>query len=490
MESPGILAVPACILIVDDDTGRIGKLHARVRQAFRGHDEVMALGSREWLDNSPDFRDGNPPLAVVVGQWKGWKQSGIRDKLVEAYPDVPFYFIDEEGRQEAAGEAPEADWMQTNPIDDRIRKLVRDINRPESDVEAGRAEDRGAGKKSNWLFRGLSGESPAIQSVKIDISLVAPSDSTVLITGATGTGKEIVARNIHFQSPRRLKPFVPVNCGAIPHDLLESELFGHEKGAFTGAVSDRRGRFELADGGTLFFDEIGDMPLPMQVKLLRVLQERTFERVGGGQARQVNVRIVAATHRDLDKLVAEGKFREDLYYRLSVFPIHVPDLKDRTEDIPLLVDEIQRKLQQTSGASGISLTPRAVNALQQYGWSGNIRELSNLLERLSILYADREVDIQDLPLEYRQHVDLDDVPAGGAAPALPDAPSFESGGLDLKRYLADVEQSLIQRALDEAEGVVAKAAELLNLRRTTLVEKIRKYNLRATGPDAEDTGPD
>lgn len=486
MESPDILVVPACILIVDDDARRVDKLRERMQQAFREHDEVLALRSMEWLDRNPDLKEGGPLLAVVVGEWKGWAQSRIRDKLVEAYPDVPFYFIDEEEGRKDSVEDTDADLLQTNPIDDRIRRIVREIDGAGNKGEAGQPATKGKSKPSNWLFRGLSGESPAILNVKNDISLVAASDSTVLVTGATGTGKEIVARNIHFQSPRRLKPFVPVNCGAIPPDLLESELFGHEKGAFTGAVSDRKGRFELADGGTLFLDEIGDMPLPMQVKLLRVLQERTFERVGSGKPRQVNVRIIAATHRDLDELVAEGRFREDLYYRLSVFPIHVPDLKDRIEDLPLLVEEIRRKLQQTGGA-GISLTSRAVEALQQYRWSGNIRELSNLVERLSIMYPHMEIDVADLPPEYRRHVEADAPPAGtgvGAATA-PDNDPFAAGHVDLKRYLADVERSLIQRALDEADGVVARAAELLSLRRTTLVEKMRKYNLRAPGSDQE-----
>ncbi len=479
----GIVVVPACVLIVDDNADRTSLLRERLEKAFREHDEVLALRSMEWLDNNYSLAARNPLLAVVVGQWKGWDQSRIRDKLVESYPDVPFYFIDEESSRSEA-ERSEEELLQTNAINDRIRRIVDSIKEPgENDGDgAGGPKGKRAVQKPNWLFRGLSGESPAVESVRNDISLVAASDSTVLITGATGTGKEIVARNIHFQSPRRLKPFVPVNCGAIPPDLLESELFGHEKGAFTGAISERKGRFELADGGTLFLDEIGDMPMPMQVKLLRVLQERTFERVGSGTARQVNVRIIAATHRDLDKLVAEGKFREDLYFRLSVFPIHVPDLKERIEDLPLLVEEIRRKLGHT-GDSGTNLTPAAITALQRYEWPGNIRELSNLVERLAILYPGRKVDVMDLPGSYREHVATDE--AGDVTRESPNAnvPRFHPDGLDLKRYLADVERSLIQRALDEADGVVARAADLLKLRRTTLVEKMRKYDLRAGESD-------
>ncbi|HSH43688.1 MAG TPA: sigma-54 dependent transcriptional regulator, partial [Arenicellales bacterium] len=450
-------------------------LRDRFAKAFREHDEVLALRSMEWLDHNHELSVRSPLLAVVVGHWKGWQQSSIREKLLEAYPDVPFYFIDDQD----GGRDDETDLLQTNPINDRIRRIVRDATG--SGGHAASASPAAGDGPTRWLFRGLSGDSPAVQSVKNDISLVSASDSTVLITGATGTGKEIVARNIHFQSPRRLKPFVPVNCGAIPPDLLESELFGHEKGAFTGAVSQRKGRFELADGGTLFLDEIGDMPMPMQVKLLRVLQERTFERVGSGTARHVNVRIIAATHRDLDRLVAEGRFREDLYFRLSVFPIHVPDLKERKEDLPVLIAEILRKLGQT-GDSATSLTPAAVAVLQHYDWPGNIRELSNLVERLTLLYPGRRVDVGDLPARYREHV----APDGGLEPqASSEPPDFHPEGLDLKRYLADVERSLIQRALNEAGGVVAHAAELLKLRRTTLVEKMRKYDMSAAGTPSD-----
>ncbi|MGA8259445.1 MAG: sigma-54 dependent transcriptional regulator [Arenicellales bacterium] len=476
--------MPACILIVDDDAERTNALRGRLEKAFREDDEVLALRSMEWLDSNHELMTRSPLLAVVVGKWQGWEQSRIRDKLVEAYPDIPFYFIeDQDSREGAKGGDRDVDLLQTNPIDDRIQRIIRSLG-GDGDQGQDTTTATRSRQKPSWLFRGLSGESPEIQSVKNDISLVAASDSTVLITGATGTGKEIVARNIHFQSPRRLKPFVPVNCGAIPPDLLESELFGHDKGAFTGAISDRKGRFEMADGGTLFLDEIGDMPLPMQVKLLRVLQERNFERVGSGKVRHVNVRIVAATHRDLDKLVAEGRFREDLYFRLSVFPIHVPDLKERIEDLPLLVEEIRRKLQQ---GAGVGFTARAIEALKGYDWPGNIRELSNLVERLSILYQGGQVDVEDLPPEYRQHIPVDDTPAPQTPASFHELPRFHPDGLDLKRYLADTERSLIETALNESGGVVAKAASLLKLRRTTLVEKMRKYELRAAGADGDNT---
>ena len=338
------------------------------------------------------------------------------------------------------------------------------------------------------LFRSLSGNSRATRAINAMIEQVADSEATVLILGESGTGKEVVARKLHYHSKRRGKPFVPVNCGAIPGDLLESELFGHEKGAFTGAISARQGRFELAEGGTLFLDEIGDMSMHMQVKLLRVLQERTFERVGSNKTIRCNVRIIAATHRDLEKAIAEGKFREDLYYRLNVFPIEVPPLRERVEDIPVLVADLIARIEHEKRGS-VRLTPAAVTALTHYSWPGNVRELANLMERLAILYPYGVVDVADLPEKFRAGIPLPPQPAAGEA--LPEVtvagsqpgtvttvPRLPPEGIDLKAYLADVEQSLIRQALEEADGVVAHAARKLQMRRTTLVEKLRKYGLQ------------
>ncbi len=235
------------------------------------------------------------------------------------------------------------------------------------------------------LFRSLSGNSRATRAINKMIEQVADTDATVLILGESGTGKEVVARKLHYHSKRRGKPFVPVDCGAIPGDLLESELFGHEKGAFTGAINSRQGRFELAEGGTLFLDEIGDMSMHMQVKLLRVLQERTFERVGSNKTIRCDVRIIAATHRNLEQAIEDGKFREDLFYRLNVFPIEMPPLRERVEDIPVLVADLISRIEHEKRGS-IRLTPAAITALTHYGWPGNVRELANLMERLAILY--------------------------------------------------------------------------------------------------------
>ncbi len=332
--------------------------------------------------------------------------------------------------------------------------------------------------RSLELFRNLVGSSKGIRRIRKMIDQVADSDSNVLILGESGTGKEVVARNIHFHSKRRQGPFVPVNCGAIPPDLLESELFGHEKGAFTGAISARRGRFELADGGTLFLDEIGDMPLAMQVKLLRVLQERTFERVGGARSISTDVRILAATHNDLEEGISSGRFREDLYYRLNVFPMEMPPLRKRVEDLPLLINDLISRMEHEKRGS-IRLTPEAVRALCGYAWPGNVRELANLIERLIILFPYGVVDSSDLPDKYR---------GGQASPELdPDSDlsnfvvatrTLPNEGMDLKEHLSSLECMLIRQALHEADWVVAHAAKRLKMGRTTLVEKMRKFGLQ------------
>jgi sigma-54 specific flagellar transcriptional regulator A len=326
-----------------------------------------------------------------------------------------------------------------------------------------------------------TGRSPLIRALHHLIDQVASHDTNVLILGESGTGKELVARNIHELSARRDKPFVPVNCGAIPAELLESELFGHEKGAFTGAITTRKGRFELAEGGTLFLDEIGDMNLNMQVKLLRVLQERCYERVGGSVTQHCNVRIIAATHRNLEAAIAAGTFREDLYYRLAVFPIETPPLRARIEDLPLLIDTLVAR-NVRAGRDPVRFSHAAITALAGHDWPGNVRELANLVERLAIMHPNGIVESSDLPARYRPS----EVAAGGpfAPQPLPlselaqmtDEPiALPPGGIDLKDYLSNIELSLIRQALDESNGVVARAARLLKLRRTTLVEKMRKY---------------
>tara|TARA_B100001094_G_C18196108_1_gene811134 strand:- start:15575 stop:17017 length:1443 start_codon:yes stop_codon:yes gene_type:complete len=348
-------------------------------------------------------------------------------------------------------------------------------------------------KQCDRLEAKLVGKSAPIEFVRRLICQVAPTQANVLILGDSGTGKEVVARYIHEFSTRSNGPFVPVNCGAIPSELLESELFGHEKGAFTGALSTRKGRFELAHGGTLFLDEIGDMPLSMQVKLLRVLQEMMFERVGGNKAITVDVRVIAATHRNLEDMISQGDFREDLFYRLNVFPIEMPALRDRKEDIPLLLELIVERLVQ-DGRSPIYVGKSAMNALMQHTWSGNVRELANLIERLMILYPHGQIEYADLPLKYVQYRDpssqdmlatdevlesdvLQDILHQGETHDVLLCKDFPEEGINLKETLADFEIKMIHQALEKQQGVVSRAASLLGVRRTTLVEKMRKYGI-------------
>ncbi|MBA2656053.1 MAG: sigma-54-dependent Fis family transcriptional regulator [Tatlockia sp.] len=332
------------------------------------------------------------------------------------------------------------------------------------------------------LFRSLVGTSKAISQVRKLIAQVANTEASVLLLGESGTGKEVVARNIHALSYRTNKLFIPINCGAIPGELLESELFGHEKGAFTGAITSRQGRFELAEGGTLFLDEIGDMPLAMQVKLLRVLQERCFERVGSNKSISVNVRIIAATHRNLELAIKEGKFREDLFYRLNVFPIEMPPLRERQEDLALLINELISRIEGENRPS-IRLLPDALEILSRYDWPGNVRELANLIERLSILYPNGIINHDELPRRFK----IEDLGNGFSVLATEretllqftsqTQPGSKAFGIDLKEHMIKTELALISQALNESDWVVAHAASYLNMRRTTLVEKMRKYGL-------------
>ena len=417
---------------------------------------------------------------------------------------------------------------RTGPLDSMAEQYSREPVPAPMQVGA-RADERSR-------VRLPTGTSPAIRDVIALIRQVAEHDSTVLILGESGTGKEVCARAIHDLSPRRQRPFVAVNCGAIPADLLESELFGHEKGAFTGAVATRKGRFEIAEGGTLFLDEIGDMSPAMQVKLLRVLQERVFERVGNHQPVRCDVRIVAATHRNLEAAIGQATFREDLFHRLNVFPIEMPSLRSRIEDLPLLIrDFIAHNL--AEGRGPVQLSARVLAVLSQQRWSGNVRELGNLIERLSILCAGRVADVGDLPAKYRPPADVATEPAPftvaeqllaepdfrlgpevmpellppralrlppaepamipesapaptpAAAPALPATLALDvlpEAGLDLRTHLATIESALIEQALQRANGTVAQAARLLGLRRTTLVEKLRKLGLMSPELATED----
>jgi len=313
----------------------------------------------------------------------------------------------------------------------------------------------------------LVGNSPKMRQIHSLISKVADSNSTILITGESGTGKELAARAIHELSPRREQPFVPVNCGAIPEELLESELFGHVRGAFTGAVNSRQGRFQLANGGTLFLDEIGEMSPKLQVKLLRVLQERQFEPVGSDRAVQVDVRVVAATNRDLHVAVREGKFREDLFYRLNVLPVHLSALREREGDIALLIKHFLALHGLRKAKRVARVEPEAMVVLEKYRWPGNVREVENLVERLIVLNEDGVIRVNELP-DYVIQNGSSNQSAGAALPV---------SGMDLDRYLEKIENGFICQALERARGNKTLAAGMLNLNRTTFIERLRKKGL-------------
>lgn len=406
--------------------------------------------------------DGPAPLQDVISTLSGVESQAA---VIAIGP------LDEEF--DASNLAAHLDWpLRIDEVSIAIESMQARQAAPESDS---------GDEAFHKLEKVLVGRSPAINRLRKLISQVAITDTTVLIQGETGTGKEVVASAIHYLSQRRNQAFVAVNCGAIPADLLESELFGHEKGAFTGAITARQGRFELAKGGTLFLDEIGDMPLPMQVKLLRVLQERSFERVGSNKSIEADVRIVAATHRDLEEEIAAGRFREDLYYRLNVFPIEIPPLRERIEDITLLAEHIASKLDR-EGRGSVRLSTGSREVLRRYHWPGNVRELANLVERLSILTPNGVAEVADLPRRILDRTGVSLLPPlqelkMEAQPSSPLA-GLPEEGLDLREHLGQLEIAFIRQALDEAGGVVAHAAERLGMRRTTLVEKMRKYGIQ------------
>ena len=328
--------------------------------------------------------------------------------------------------------------------------------------------------EERYRFEGVVGKGRAMSRLFQLLETVAPTGSTILITGETGTGKEVVARAIHHNSPRRMNRFVALNCAAIPETLLEAEMFGHVRGAFTGAIGNRQGRLEQAHKGTLFLDEVGTMSTALQTKLLRVLQEREFERIGDSHTTKVDVRFIAATNSDLAKAVTDGQFREDLFYRLNVIPVELPSLRERKEDIPLLVQHFLDKFRADGIAAGQSQPPvtvaqDAMRRLMAYAWPGNVRQLENAIERAVAISAGRpQNDVADLPVEIQQ----------AQEPAPPSTVDLPEDGLDLDAFVAHVERELIERSLERTGGNKGRAAKLLNLKRTTLVEKLKRHGKR------------
>lgn len=472
------------ILIIDDEMTRQHDMG--VVLGFMGESYVNTCSDNWSVELNKNLADENNLLCIFVGEIS--KQGSGVDLLTQlqhSFPGSAIITLGQHAYDYAAmgikAIIAQLDWVPAySQLMDTLHRAQ--IYRNQKTGGQGRSENR-----DSALFRSLVGTSRGIGRVRELMEQVADKDVNVLITGESGTGKEVVARNLHYNSNRRDKPFVPVNCGAIPHDLLESELFGHEKGAFTGAITSRAGRFEIAQGGTLFLDEIGDMPFNMQVKLLRVLQERCFERVGSTKTIDVDVRIIAATHNDLEKAIEDGRFREDLYYRLNVFPIEMPPLRERTEDIPLLINDLIKKIE-TENRGSIRFNSSAIMSLCHHAWPGNVRELANLVERLVITHPYGVIGVQELPAKFR-HIDVKEeeffvasektlAPQLQAPPS--NTPSFDlsTDDINLKEYLEDLESSLIRQALDECGGVVARAADKLKIRRTTLVEKMRKYGMQ------------
>jgi|LakWasM115_HOW13_FD_contig_123_1532_length_2087_multi_20_in_2_out_2_2 sigma-54 specific flagellar transcriptional regulator A len=482
------MALPR-ILLIDDNQIRVQQLETVFQ--FMEYKTEMA-GS---ADYASCFNETDQLCGIFVGDGID-KQATVVSNIVERANKIPVILLINKGTALQVSTAitnsvfQVLEWPATHPVLKPILDKLS-VSGTQTTFTVREASDR----RSSSADR-LKGKSQAIIGIRKLIDQVAESDATVLILGESGTGKEVVARALHDASFRKDKPFVPINCGAIPGELLESELFGHEKGAFTGALSARQGRFEMAEGGTLFLDEIGDMPLAMQVKLLRVLQERTFERVGSNKTIHCDVRVIAATHRYLENEIKENRFREDLFYRLNVFPIEIPALKDRAEDLPLLVNDLIARME-ASNRGSVRLTNAALAVLMQHEWPGNVRELANLIERLAIINPKGLVDAADLPEKFQHYkvseeiiddieaVDIEDEEQaeqieviGAFEGTLSSLAQLPEQGIDLKEYLNVLEVDLIRQALNECSGVVAHAAKRLNMRRTTLVEKLRKYDLQ------------
>ncbi|MEX1033578.1 MAG: sigma-54 dependent transcriptional regulator [Cellvibrionaceae bacterium] len=478
------------VLVVDDDQSRRHDL--KVILDFLGQPAVTT-GYRDWQNAAAD--SGKSPedfVAVVFVECS--ERKGLKQRLQQVWEWDKACPVILGGEHQTLAE----DWERylkhmvigSLSLPPTYAKLLDILHRAEHYREAISADkqDSGGGRPAH-LFRSLVGSSRKVQDLRKVMGQVADKEITVLITGEAGTGKEVVARNLHYQSPRTKGPFVPVDCGAIPTELLETELFGYEKDAFTGANTARAGRLELAEGGTLFLAGIENLPMSTQVKIHRVLQEDTYERVGGTAGSKADVRIIAATTQNLEAMIVEGKFHEDLFYRLNAFSIEMPALRERSEDVPLLINELVSRLEGEKRGS-IRFNSAAIMSLCKHYWGGNVRELANLVERMAIMHPYGVVGVTDLPPKYR-HVDASDEDPDGSQTVESVTPGYQpsmvsmadrallpESGIDLKEYLTSLERNLIQQALADTGGVVARAADHLAIRRTTLVEKMRKYGLQ------------
>ncbi len=445
------------ILVVDDEESILHSLEGVLRD--EGFEVALARSGEEALQAA----EREDPDVVLLDVWlPGIDGVETLQRFRERFPDVPVLMMSGHATIETAVRATKLgayDFIE-KPLN--LDRVLLDIDNA---LKARRLADENRYWREQWRRRyEMVGETPAMRELREQIRIVAPTRAAVLITGENGTGKELVARAIHEQSRRRDGPFVEVNCAAIPEDLIESELFGHEKGAFTGATARRRGKFDLADGGTLFLDEIGDMSLKTQAKILRVLQEMRFERVGGTRSREVDVRVIAATNKDLEEEIRAGRFREDLYYRLNVVPIHVPPLRERVEDVPLLFDHFVRLYCAEEKREPVEVDPEVPEILKNYSWPGNVRELKNVAERMVILCRSGRITRADIPPRIREEA--------GEVPEPAD-------GLTLREARRAFEQRFILRELERCGWKVSQAAERLGLDRSSLYKKMKELGIEA-----------
>ncbi len=450
---------PTRVLLVDDDES-FRRVH-EYQLGKAGYQVTTRADGRGALDA---FREELHDLVVTDVRMPGLDGLELLARLKAISPDAPVVIVTGHGSIETAVEAMKQgafDFLtKPFPVDQLLLTLQRALEMARLRNENRELRRAVAGRFS---FEYLVGSSPAMRKLYDAVELVAPTSSTVLIAGETGTGKELVARAIHFNSPRRDGAFVPLNCGAIPESLIEAELFGFRKGAFTGAEFNRKGKFEAADGGTLFLDEVAEIPLPLQPKILRVLQSGDVDRIGADKPVHVDVRIVAATNRDLDRMVEEGRFRQDLYYRLAVVPLKVPPLRERREDIPLLADHFLARMRQRTGRHALRLPPEVFALLDRYSWPGNVRELENLIERLVVMSREDVLDPSLLPEAIR-----------GESRRRETTFLLPPGGVDLE----EVERDLIRQALERHRGNRTHAARDLGVTRNALLYRMQKYGMR------------
>jgi two-component system NtrC family response regulator len=448
---------PLRIVVVDDESAQRELIGGFLRK--QGHEVFLAASGPEALAH---VRDRQVDLVLSDCRMPGMSGPELLLGIKAVNPEIPLILMTAYGTVETAVEAMKngaADYL-TKPLDleELLIRLARVTEQTRLRSEVRELQQR---LVERHRLEGIIGESGRMQEVLALVKRVAPSNATVLIRGESGTGKELIARAIHHNSRRASGPLVSLNCAALPEQLLESELFGHERGAFTGAVAQRKGRFESADGGSIFLDEIGDLSPTLQVKLLRVLQEREFERVGGTRTIAVDVRVLAATHRDLEQAMRDESFREDLYYRLNVVAIQIPPLRERREDIPLLLDHFLRKFAGKNRRDVSGVTAAARDALLKYDYPGNVRELENLVERAVLLCRGQVIDLEDLPATAR--------------------PGQRSAGeplpKDLPGVLADIERQAIESALERSGGIQTQAAEALGISERVLRYKMKKYGL-------------